>query len=293
MKKSILATLTIILTACSTVRQAAVKQDVNNTIKVMTCNIRYANPDDKQNHWDYRKDRMVRAFKFYDPDIIGCQEVLHDQMAFLVSSLGKYASVGIGREDGKEKGEYEPIFYKKDRYALVDKGYFWLSETPEKAGSRGWDGACERMASWIKIKDKRDGKTYFVLNTHLDHVGIKARREGVTLILLRISTLAPSLPVIVTGDFNAEPQSDVIAHITDPKLPIHLSHTRDNSPLVYGPSWSFHDFGKIPYAERPLIDYVFTRNLPQPIKYGVLAETENESFISDHAPVMVTLQGAR
>ena len=131
-----------------------------------------------------------------------------------------------------------------------------MSETPEIAGSRGWDGACERIASWGKLKDKISGKEYFALNTHLDHIGVVARREGVSLILDRVNELSDGLPVIVTGDFNAEPESDVIKHMTDAENPKHLQDTRLMSPIVYGPSWSFHDFGKIPYDKRPLIDYV-------------------------------------
>lgn len=167
---------------------------------------------------------------------------------------------------------------------------FWLSETPEIAGSRGWDGACERIASWGKLKDKISGKEYFALNTHLDHIGVVARREGVSLILDRVNELSDGLPVIVTGDFNAEPESDVIKHMTDAENPKHLQDTRLMSPIVYGPSWSFHDFGKIPYDKRPLIDYVFVRNDLKVLRYGVLAETEGSEFLSDHAPVLVTVE---
>ena len=116
-----------------------------------------------------------------------------------------------------------------------------------------------------------------------------ARREGISLILDKVNELSEGLPVIVTGDFNSEPESDVIAHITDPSNPEHLSDARQISPIVYGPAWSFHDFGKIPYEERELIDYVFVRNGLKVLRYGVLAETENNAFLSDHAPVLVTV----
>lgn len=134
------------------------------------------------------------------------------------------------------------------------------------------------------------GKEYFALNTHLDHIGVVARREGVSLILDRVNELSDGLPVIVTGDFNAEPESDVIKHMTDAENPKHLQDTRLMSPIVYGPSWSFHDFGKIPYDKRPLIDYVFVRNDLKVLRYGVLAETEGSEFLSDHAPVLVTVE---
>lgn len=286
MKRLILMLLPFLAAGCGQVKQqTAAPQPVN----VMSFNIRYDNPEDSLDNWEYRKDRAARAIRFYDVDILGTQEVLHNQLVDLQERLPGYGVVGVGREDGKEKGEYSALWYKKDRFTLLDSGYFWLSETPEVPGSKGWDGACERIASWAKLKDKASGKEYFALNTHLDHVGVVARREGVTLILDKVNELSNGLPVIVTGDFNSEPESDVIKHVTDAANPEHLTDSRSVSPLVYGPAWSFHDFGKIPYDRRPLIDYVFVRNGLEVLRYGVLAETENEAFLSDHAPVLVSL----
>lgn len=286
MKRLILMLLPFLAAGCGQVKQqTAAPQPVN----VMSFNIRYDNPEDSLDNWEYRKDRAACAIRFYDVDILGTQEVLHNQLVDLQERLPGYGVVGVGREDGKEKGEYSALWYKKDRFTLLDSGYFWLSETPEVPGSKGWDGACERIASWAKLKDKASGKEYFALNTHLDHVGVVARREGVTLILDKVNELSNGLPVIVTGDFNSEPESDVIKHVTDAANPEHLTDSRSVSPLVYGPAWSFHDFGKIPYDRRPLIDYVFVRNGLEVLRYGVLAETENEAFLSDHAPVLVSL----
>lgn len=117
-----------------------------------------------------------------------------------------------------------------------------------------------------------------------------ARREGISLMLDRVNELSDGLPVIVTGDFNSEPESDVIKHVTDFANPEHLTDARQASPIVYGPSWSFHDFGKIPYNKRPLIDYIFVRNGLKVLRYGILAETENNAFLSDHTPVLVTVE---
>lgn len=286
MKRLILMLLPLLAASCGQVKQqTAAPQPVN----VMSFNIRYDNPEDSLDNWKYRKDRAANAIRFYDVDILGTQEVLHNQLVDLQQRLPEYGVVGVGREDGKEKGEYSALWYKKDRFTLLDSGNFWLSETPDVPGSKGWDGACERIATWVKLKDKASGKEYFALNTHLDHVGVVARREGVTLILDKVNELSGGLPVIVTGDFNAEPESDVIKHVTDATNPEHLTDSRSVSSLVYGPAWSFHDFGRIPYDRRPLIDYVFVRNGLEVLRYGVLAETENEAFLSDHAPVLVSL----
>lgn len=286
MKKIALLLLPLLAAACSQVNQTA---PTPTPVNVMSFNIRYDNPEDSLDNWQYRKNRAANAIRFYDADIVGTQEVLHNQLEDLKQRLPDYDVVGVGREDGKEKGEYSALWYKKTRLTLLGSGYFWLSETPDVTGSKGWDGACERIASWAKLQDKVSGKTYFALNTHLDHVGVAARREGVRLILDKVNELSEGLPVIVTGDFNAEPESDVIAHITDPANEEHLNDARQISPIVYGPAWSFHDFGKIPYEERPLIDYVFVRNGVKVLRYGVLAETENNAFLSDHAPVLASV----
>lgn len=286
MKRLFLLLLPAVTVSCGQMNRQEMPQAVN----VMSFNIRYDNPEDSLDNWQYRKDRAARAVRFYEVDILGTQEVLHNQLEDLSKRLPEYEVVGVGREDGKEKGEYSALWYKKERFTLVDSGYFWLSETPEVAGSKGWDGACERIATWAKLHDKLSGKTFFALNTHLDHVGTVARREGITLVLDRVEQLSDGLPVVVTGDFNSEPESDVIRHLTDSANPKHLTDSRTLSPVVYGPAWSFHDFGKIPYDRRPLIDYVFVRNGLEVTRYGVLAETENGAFLSDHAPVLVTVR---
>ncbi|ADV42091.1 endonuclease/exonuclease/phosphatase family protein [Bacteroides helcogenes] len=287
MKRIILLLLPLWAASCGQSKKPVSAPD---PVNVMSFNIRYDNPEDSLNNWRYRKDRVATAIRFYDTDLLGTQEVLHNQLKDLQECLPEYGVVGVGREDGKEKGEYSALWYKKDRFVLLDSGNFWLSETPGVAGSKGWDGACERIASWAKLKDKVSGKEYFALNTHLDHVGVVARSEGIRLILDRVDELSNGLPVIVTGDFNADPESDVIKHVTDPANPRHLTDARMESPVVYGPAWTFHDFGKIPYDQRPLIDYVFVRNGLKVLRYGVLAETEGNAFLSDHSPVLVTVE---
>ena len=246
MKKIILLFLSFGVVSCGQVKQQVSEQA---RVNVMSYNIRYDNPEDGMNNWQYRKDRAATAIRFYDVDILGTQEVLHNQLEDLKQRLPEYGVIGVGREDGKVKGEYSALWYKKARFELLASGYFWLSETPD-------------IASWGKLKDKISGKEYFALNTHLDHIGVVARREGVSLILDRVNELSDGLPVIVTGDFNAEPESDVIKHMTDAENPKHLQDTRLMSPIVY----------------------------LKVLRYGVLAETEGSEFLSDHAPVLVTVE---
>lgn len=277
----------LLAVACSGGQQAA---SMDEPIDVMSFNVRYDNPGDSLNNWRFRKDRVANAIRFYDAEIVGTQEVLHGQLLDLQQRLPEYGVVGVGREDGKEKGEYSALWYKKDRFEVMDSGNFWLSETPEVAGSKGWDGACERIAAWARLKDKATGKVILALNTHLDHVGEVARREGVALVLDRAEALGEGARIVVTGDFNAGPESEVIRQVTDTAQPKHLTDARTVSPIVYGPDWTFHDFGRWPQEKRERIDYVFLGEGWKVTRYGVLAELDNEAYLSDHNPVLVTIQ---
>lgn len=259
-------------------------------LNVMSFNIRYDNPDDSLNNWQYRKDVAAKTIKNQNADIVGTQEVLVNQLNDLKSRLPEYNAIGVGREDGIEKGEYSAILYKKDRFKEIKSGYFWLSETPEVAGSKGWDGACERIATWAILEDISSKKQLFFINTHLDHVGKIARQEGVTLLLSRANALANDLPIIMTGDFNATPESDVIKHVTDVNSPEHLIHSKDIAVEKSGTDWTFHGFGRVPMERREFIDYVFVSKGIKVAKHSVLPEKLDDIFISDHSVVVAQIE---
>lgn len=262
----------------------------DNEMNVMTYNIRMDARVDSANQWPYRKDLAANIIKFYDVDMFGAQEVLHHQLTDLLEHLSDYDYVGVGREDGKTKGEYSPIFYKKDRFSVVKSGNFWLAENMNAVGKKGWDAACERVATWAIFKDKKTGKEFFFLNTHLDHMGQVARHEGALLVLEQVKQLSGGLPAIVTGDFNAVPEDDPILVLTKNDDPRHLIHTRAISPLRYGPEWTFHDFGRYTESERVWLDYIFVKGNFKVFRHGVLTETLNELYPSDHCPVITTLE---
>lgn len=288
MKKHLYLLSLLFLTAVSSL--TTVKgSDRCNDLTVMSFNVRYDNPADSMNNWRYRSTRVADAINFYAADIVGTQEVLQNQLNDLRSRLKDYDMVGVGREDGKCQGEYAALWYRKDRFEAVDTGNFWLSATPEIAGSMGWDGACVRIATWALLRDKSTGKELLALNTHLDHVGVVARREGISLILERIASMRGSNAVVMTGDFNSTPDSDVVEHIIGKSTPGHLTDTRLTSPVVYGPSWSYHEFGTLPYDKRVLIDYVFIGGPLKAMRYGVLSETRDGLWLSDHCPVLATM----
>lgn len=272
--------------------QAKNKQnDARNDISVMTFNIRCINTVDGDNDWEHRKNRAANAVKFYDADIVGMQEVKPQQQQFFEENLPDYTLLGVGRmSDGSDDDEFCSLWFKTDRFKLLDSGSFWLSENPDSVGSNGWDGAYPRIATWAVLKDKYTGNRLLAMNTHLDHMGEKARREGSKLLLDKINDITGGkFPVVLTGDFNASPSEVPYLTITDTDTPRHLLDSRKVAKLVYGPAWTYHGFGTIPYDKRPIIDYLFIGGGLKVNKYGVLAETENDAFISDHAPVLISI----
>jgi endonuclease/exonuclease/phosphatase family metal-dependent hydrolase len=174
-------------------------------IRVMSYNIRYGTARDGVNHWSKRKDFLVDTIKKYDPDLLGTQETLADQRDYLAKALPGYGLLAAGRDDGKEKGEMAALYWREARFEKTDGGHFWLSETPDKVGSRGWDAALPRIVTWVKLKDRKapDAKPLLYLNTHFDHKGVKARLESAKLIREKMAKLGEGCDVILTGDFNA------------------------------------------------------------------------------------------
>lgn len=176
-----------------------------NAVRVMSFNIRYGTANDGENRWDLRKDFVVDTIEAFDPDLLGTQETLLFQRQYLEEKLDGYEAWGVGREDGKEAGEQTTLFYKKERFEKLDAGHFWLSETPEKPGSKSWDTSLPRMASWVKLNDREQAGSAPLLfvNTHFDHRGAEARRESSTLIREQVAKLGDGCRIVVTGDFNA------------------------------------------------------------------------------------------
>lgn len=177
-------------------------------LQVMSFNVRYNTPKDSLNAWPYRKEKVAEVITSNNIDIAGLQEPWIDQIRDLKKLLPGYAWFGWSRDNGKRKGEFTPIFYKKDRFRVLEKGVFWLSETPEIVGSKGWDVKYPRTVVWARFKDIRGGKEFYFFNTHFG--GEVARHESAKLLRTKIDQMANGLPVIVTGDFNSTPDSPPI-----------------------------------------------------------------------------------
>lgn len=255
-------------------------------LNVMSFNIRMDTASDSLNSWPHRKEVAAQIILQKEIDLFGTQEVLHHQLQDMKDRLPGYVALGVGRADGKEEGEYSAIFYKEERFDALSSGTFWLSETPEVAGSKGWDGACERVATWAILQEKESGKKLFFINTHLDHVGKQARQEGVTLLMERAKAYAEGLPIIITGDFNANPESAVIAHV------LESGEFHDCFVLakeIKGNIGTFHSYGRIPVERRNRIDYIFVTDAIEVRSYEAVPEKLKNIYISDHAPIMAEI----
>lgn len=254
-------------------------------LKVMTYNIRLDVAVDVENDWTHRKEYFTSQIQFYEPDVFGIQEAKPNQVVDINSLLTPYNNVGIGR-DGDGKGESSNIYYKKDRFIVVESNTFWLSETPNEI-SKGWDAAFNRVCTYTLFKDKKTKLSFWVFNTHLDHIGEVARTKGIQLILSKIETLnTKKYPVIFMGDFNSEPNNDRII-----ELKKVMDDTRDvTKQKPFGPLGTFNNF-KHNEAVTKLIDYIFIskKSNIEVNKYAVLSDSKDLKYPSDHFPVYVEL----
>ncbi|MEN2399616.1 endonuclease/exonuclease/phosphatase family protein [Flavobacterium sp. MC2016-06] len=254
-------------------------------LKIMTYNIRLDNPSDGENAWPNRKDYFTDQIQFYSPDIFGVQEATPNQVVDIASALPNYNKFGIGREE-EGKGEASAIYYKKDRFQVQQTNTFWLSETPNLV-SKGWDGACNRICTYGLFKDLKTKKTFWVFNTHLDHVGDEARVKGVELILSKMKEInTKKYPVFLMGDFNSEPQTKQIAEVKQV-----MDDTKDISKeKPFGPSGTFNDF-KHNEPVTLLLDYIFiSKNSGLTVKkHAVLSDSKDLKYPSDHLPVLIEI----
>jgi endonuclease/exonuclease/phosphatase family metal-dependent hydrolase len=249
-------------------------------IKVMTYNIRFDNPDDGVNQWSQRKQKVFDLLRTYNPDILGLQEALTHQIEDITAANG-YIFVGVGRDDGKKKGEYSPILFRKDRFEIVEQNTFWLSETPTKPGSKSWDAAITRVATWAIMKDKLTNRKFLVMNTHFDHIGAEARKNSAAMIKQKASDLAPDIPMIITGDLNTTRDEPPYQILTNNEL-IELI---DPATAVEGTYCTF----KVNSEPCRAIDYILLSNEWRADQYKVISDNDGTYYPSDHLPVMITL----
>ena len=254
------------------------KKNEQKELKVMSYNIRMGIAKDGTNSWEFRCPATIEMLNAQKPDVFGVQEAFEFQIRFIEEYCRDYKSVGVGRDDGKKKGEYMSIFWNKKTVSLLKWGTFWLSETPDKP-SRGWDAHCRRTATWALMKDKKTGKKFYFVNTHLDHKGKEAQKNGLKLIVDRIESINPQgYPMILTGDFNIKPDNAALI-----ELDSRMQSTRkiaadtDNHNTFNG--WSVKPTDNV-------IDYIYISGFSSCPQYKTVTEKFAERpFVSDHYPI--------
>jgi len=250
-------------------------------LKIMSYNLRLDTASDKENQWSNRKEYLTDQVKFYDPDFMGVQEALPNQMQYLDDALTSHKFIGKGRDDGQSKGEHSAIFYNSDKFKLLQENTFWLSET-SSTPSKAWDAAYPRVCTYGLFQNKTTKKKMWIFNTHFDHVGDIARAESSKLILAKIKEInKENLPVVLTGDFNLESET----------LPLKLiKEELDDAQkvctgVVFGPEGTFNNF-EFYKPVKMRIDYIFiNRNKMEVTKFATLSDSKDCRFPSDHFPV--------
>jgi endonuclease/exonuclease/phosphatase family metal-dependent hydrolase len=260
-----------------------------NALRVMTFNIRYNEPRDGVNAWTNRKTKVSDVIRFHKADLIGVQEALYRQLQDLEKLQPGFAWCGIGR-GGANEGEFSAILYRKSRFKLLETKTFWLSETPETAGSKGWDANLPRIVTWAKFQDKETKKTFYHFNTHFDHIGKQARTESSRLLLARIPKIAGHSRFVVTGDFNAEESTNVYRILAgkDVAAAFKLIDARYVSKNGhFGGNSTFNNFKELEPDRK--IDYVFVGEKTTVLEHGILSDRWDGLWASDHLPVLAEI----
>jgi endonuclease/exonuclease/phosphatase family metal-dependent hydrolase len=239
-------------------------------LTVASFNIRYHNSSDSVNGngWEQRCPVICGLIRFNNFEIFGAQEVLHDQLLDLLDGLPEYGYVGVGRDDGKEKGEYAPVFYRKDRFKVLESGHFWLSEITDRP-NKGWDAALPRICTWAKFSDISSGFEFFFFNLHMDHVGVEARKNSTSLVLDRIREMCAGKPVILTGDFNVDQHNASYALLEGSEI---LNDTYEVAGIRYALNGTTNNF-RPDFKTESRIDHLFVSPFFKVDRYGILTDT--------------------
>ncbi len=265
-----LAAMRLVLTMTLGVLLAWIPFQTAEALVVGSYNIRYDNQGDVENgdSWTQRAPIVAGLIRFNEFDILGTQEGLYHQLMDLQKLLPSMTFIGVGRDDGKDAGEHVAIFYRKDRFELLESGTFWLSPTPEHP-SMGWDAALPRICSWAKLRRNDGGRSLFVFNTHFDHRGVQARIESMKLIFTEIRKIAGDAPVILTGDFNVDQHSESYKILHDSGFLADSYETAPNRHALNGTINAFDPQAKTDSR----IDHVFHTGQFKPVRYGILTDS--------------------
>lgn len=254
------------------------------SVKVMTYNIRWDNPDDGEDNWHNRKEALSSFIAGEKPDFIGLQEALEGQLEYLKNYSGSYNHIGVGRDDGIAEGEFSPVLFDSSKWELIEFQNKWLSTTPDSV-SRGWDAACNRVVSQGIFKNKESGEEVLIMNTHFDHVGEMARKGSAELIINWVKDNEDIKDIILLGDFNFNPTNPLYKILTS-----ELNDSRKKTANIYEDNIGTFNGFKLdgPFTNR--IDFVFTKKDMNIVSYQNIEIRVNGRQISDHFPIIVDIK---
>ena len=261
------------------------------TYRVMSYNVRNSNAQDGEDAWPKRMELFFEPITRFDADLIGFQEVLAVQYDEITKRLSGYGFSGVARDDGKRKGEWSMVAYRKQRFEAVGQGDFWLSETPTVIGSKSWDAAITRICSWVRLREKATGRELVFANTHFDHKGVIARQESSKVLSKQLSEIAKGVPAILTGDFNIDEDNPAYAVLVRPDTPgaiAWIDSYRTVHPQRKPDEASFNGFKSVTAGSR--IDFVFHTSHFVATASEIDRTSRNGRFPSDHYPVTAVLK---
>lgn len=285
----VIALLSALLTGCD----APQSPEDSSSLSIMSYNLRFDNPDDGDNRWEARKHRVANLIRFYRPTFVGTQEGLVHQLEYLNEALSGYRRIGISRDGSASSGEFSAIFYDTDKVELVEHSdnTLWLSETPSKPG-KSWDADLPRVLTYGQFKRRSDDTKFFVFNTHFDHRGATARVKSAELVVKTVGDLAEGKPVVVTGDFNAEPDSRPYAIMVDRETSLKDAYETSIQPHL-GPQFTFEGF-EVRAGQTPKrIDYIFVNEQVKVHKHAIISSFRGNRYPSDHLPVYAEISFVR
>jgi endonuclease/exonuclease/phosphatase family metal-dependent hydrolase len=277
------------LTGASLLPTAAQAAEAPLRLRVLSFNLRYINKDDQgARTWTARRNAVGDLIKADHADLIGFQEALRPMLDDVIERVPGYQEIGVGREDGKQQGEYSALFVRKERFTVLDSGTFWLSDTPDVPNSRTWKNRVTRICTWAKLQDRTTKRSFHFFNTHFDHESQEAREKGTALVLQRITERTPAGPVILTGDLNSGEDNIVIQTIKKHPLQLVDSWRNLHPDTAPAESGTMHTFSGA--HDRAKIDYIFVPATTRLIDAAILHDHRDGNYPSDHFPIRATVE---
>jgi len=272
--------------------RAATAQEAQ--VRLLCFNIRYGTARDGANHWQQRKDLVTRLIREQQSDVIGLQEALRFQIDYITDAVKGYGEIGVGRDDGRIRGEYCAILYRQARYAVGDSGTFWLSDRPEQVASITWNNACTRICTWARLIDKTSGRAFYVYNLHLDHVSQPSREKSAILVVKRISQRTHNDPCVVMGDFNVGENNPALLYLKGQAGPEGVNPSKtplvDTFRVLHAQATDVGTFNGFRGRKTgSKIDYILAQPDAKVLESAIVDTAYDGTYPSDHFPVSATL----